>query len=153
MTKKASFSNLQTHLGYWLRVVSNAISHSFSRKLKAEEITVAEWVLLRVLYDIEPALPSHLAKQMNMTKGAISKLADRLIVKNLLIKEQASHDKRAHLLFLTVEAQELVPRLASIADENDVSFFKVLSVKEQNQLDVILKKMAHECSLKDSPLD
>ena len=78
MQDKASPSNLVTHLGFWLRMVSNAVSHSFARKLESQGVTVSEWVVLRALYDVERVPPSQLAARMGLTKGAISKLADRL---------------------------------------------------------------------------
>ncbi|MBL8583637.1 MAG: MarR family transcriptional regulator, partial [Rhizobiaceae bacterium] len=70
-------SALESHLGYWLRLVSNRVSHGFARKLAGREIIAAEWVVLRELHD-SAAAPSRLAERLGMTKGAISKLADRL---------------------------------------------------------------------------
>ena len=49
-------------------------------------MTVAEWVLMRQLLDEEALAPSRLAERMGMTRGAVSKLADRLIAKSLLTR-------------------------------------------------------------------
>lgn len=65
---------LTAHLGYWLRQVSNHVSRSFARKLEARDVTVAEWALLRVLYDEAPMPPSHLA-QRTVTRLGITALA------------------------------------------------------------------------------
>ena len=46
-------SPLESHLGYWLRYVSNHVSHAFALKVAARGVTVAEWVVLRELYDGE----------------------------------------------------------------------------------------------------
>jgi hypothetical protein len=54
-------SKLSDHLGYWLRLVSIHVSITFARKLAAEEVTVAEWLVLRVLFDAENFAPSKLA--------------------------------------------------------------------------------------------
>ena len=78
-------SSLESHLGYWLRYVSNHVSHAFALKLAAGGVTVAEWVVLRELYDGESA-PSALADRLGMTRGAISKLADRLIAKDMIVR-------------------------------------------------------------------
>lgn len=53
------------------------MSHAFSRKVQARGVTVAEWVVLRELYDGD-SMPSALAERLGLTRGAISKLADRL---------------------------------------------------------------------------
>ena len=44
-------SELTTHLGYWLRLVSNHVSQAFARKLEGRGVTVAEWVVMRLLLD------------------------------------------------------------------------------------------------------
>jgi DNA-binding MarR family transcriptional regulator len=76
-------SSLDAHLGYWLRFVSNQVSHAFSLRLARRDVTVAEWVVLRELYDAIEVVPSTLAERLGMTRGAISKLADRLAGKGL----------------------------------------------------------------------
>ncbi|GAN77565.1 MarR family winged helix-turn-helix transcriptional regulator [Acidisphaera rubrifaciens] len=109
-------SDPHAHLGYWLRTVSNAVSHAFARKLDGAGVTVAEWVVLRTLHDLDPVGPSELAARMGMTKGAISKLADRLVGKELLVRAADPGDRRAHRLALTPAGRALVPRLADIAE-------------------------------------
>src|SRR5271154_2099072 len=90
---RMNLSPLGSHLGYWLRYVSNHVSHAFSLKLAARGVTVVEWVVVRELYDAESA-PSALADRLGMTRGAISKLADRLIVKGLITRRARAGDRR-----------------------------------------------------------
>src|SRR5580704_8608408 len=91
---------LESHLGFWLRLVSNHVSHAFAQRLEALGVTVVEWVLLRELYDGERA-PSSLAERMGMTRGAITKLADRLARRGLIGRKADARDGRAQLLTLT----------------------------------------------------
>src|SRR5208282_1248591 len=114
---------LTTHLGYWLRHVSNHVSHAFARKLAAKDVTVAEWALLRMLYGKEPTPPSRLADQMGLTRGAVSKLADRLIAKGLMNREASLDDGRAQTLGLTAKGANFVPELAALADRNEAESF------------------------------
>src|SRR5690242_15425598 len=107
-------SELQAHLGYWLRAVSNAVSQGFARAIEAEGVTVAEWVVLRMLYDVESIAPGQLAQRMGMTKGAISKLADRLVVKGLVVRRADPEDGRAQSLALLPVGRALVPKLAEL---------------------------------------
>ena len=58
-TPSSTVSHLEAHLGYWLRFVSNHVSHAFSRKLFARDVTVAEWVVLRELYERDAVAPSY----------------------------------------------------------------------------------------------
>lgn len=153
MTTDRRPSELHDHLGYWLRAVSNAVSHGFARRVEGEGVTVAEWVFLRVLYDVDRIAPSLLAERMGMTKGAISKLADRLLEKNLIVREANQDDKRAHKLGLTLTGRALVPRLADIADANDASFFEALTPNERKRLGEVLRKIVLHCELKSVPID
>ena len=149
----ASASELTDHTGYWMRMVSNAVSQEFARKVSGEDVTVAEWAFMRALYDLEPTPPSVLAEKMGMTKGAISKLAERLTAKGLVAREESRNDKRAHSLSLTREGRTKIPVLASLADENDAEFFGVLTKKERETLDRILKVLAKRRGLKATPVD
>lgn len=148
-----SASELTDHTGYWMRMVSNAVSQEFARKVSGENVTVAEWAFMRALYDLEPAPPSVLAERMGMTKGAISKLAERLGAKGLVERAQSQEDKRAHRLSLTAEGRAKIPVLAALADRNDVEFFGVLTKEEQETLHRMLRVLAERRELKAIPVD
>jgi DNA-binding MarR family transcriptional regulator len=133
--------------------VSNAVSHSFARKVEREGVTVAEWVFLRALYEAGRVAPSQLAEGMAMTKGAISKLADRLLEKSLIERRANPDDKRAHTLALNQEGRALVPRLAALADKNDEEFFGALTSDERRRLAQLLRKIVKERDLTNVPVD
>ncbi len=146
-------SELTSHLGYWLRYVSNHVSHSFARKLAVEDITVAEWVLMRTLYTRKQAAPSVVADDMGMTRGAVTKLADRLIAKELLVRAANPEDGRAQTLALTASARALVPKLAALADQNDAKFFDHLTRKDRASLEGILKEIIARHGLRAIPIE
>lgn len=146
-------AKLHDHLGYWLRMVSNAVSQSFARKVEAEGVTVAEWVFLRLLYDTDDIAPSELAGRMGMTRGAVSKLTDRLADKALVTRAADPRDKRAQTLVLTGAGRALVPRLAKLADANDAEFFAVLAAKERQALEAALRKIVSARDLVSVPVD
>ena len=149
----STVSDLTTHTGYWLRMVSNAISQGFARKVAEEGVTVAEWAFMRALYDADAMAPSALAEKMGMTKGAISKLADRLLDKGLLERADNPDDKRAHNLSLTAAGRSKVPRLAALADKNEAEYFGPLTDKERETLDRILKAFVERQGLETIPVD
>ena len=74
-----------------------------------------------------------------MTRGAITKLADRLINKSLILREADSRDGRAQTLALTPRGSGLVPELAALADQNDAEFFGDLTKAERETLERLLK--------------
>jgi DNA-binding MarR family transcriptional regulator len=145
-------SKLDAHLGYWLRYVSNQVSHAFALKVEAQGVTVAEWVVLRELYDGE-ARPSDLAERLGMTRGAISKLADRLLGKRLIAREAVDGDGRAHRLALTAEGRALTPHLAALADQNDQQFFGDLDPSLRGAIEAAMKGIVRRRGLKAIPLE
>lgn len=153
MPSPTPVSSLESHLGYQLRIVSNAVSQTFARAVEAEGVTVAEWVLMRVLQDFESLAPTLLAERMGMTKGAITKLGSRLVVKGLVKREANPDDKRAQTLSLTSRGRSLVPKLAKIADENDAAFFDLLTASDRGNLNRILGRVIKLRGLKDVPTD
>jgi len=141
-------SDLKSHIGYRLRVVSNAVSQSFAKKLAASGVTVAEWVILREMYSSEETTsPSLVATLTGLTRGAVSKLIDRLLAKGLVARAESSSDRRYQEIKLTSSAVKLVPKLASIADANDEAFFSLLSESERKNLKNILIKIGRESEL------
>ena len=146
-------SDLETHLGYWLRFVSNHVSHAFSLKLQARDVTVAEWVMLRELFNGDGTSPSALADRLGMTRGAISKLADRLIAKDLIKRTASSEDRRQQTLSLTAAGRELVPALAELADRNDAEFFGHLAQCERAALEKMLRDIVRRHDLKTIPTE
>ncbi|MBS7700811.1 MULTISPECIES: MarR family transcriptional regulator [unclassified Chelatococcus] len=153
MASNSPVSDLTSHLGYWLRMVSNHVSHAFAAKLVEKEVTVAEWSFMRALYGEEPAPPTRLARKMGMTKGAITKLADRLIAKSLVERAANAADGRAQTLALTARGIDLVPTLAALADDNDAEFFGCLTVAERALLEGLLKRMVQHHRLATMPLE
>jgi DNA-binding MarR family transcriptional regulator len=145
-------SSLESHLGYWLRYVSNHVSHAFGLKLAEQGVTVAEWVVLRELYDAESA-PSALADRLGMTRGAISKLADRLIGKGLIARRTSASDRRFQTLALTRQGRATTPKLAAMADENDEEFFADLAPATRETIDAAMKDIARRKGLRATPVD
>ncbi len=146
-------SDLPAHIGFWLRMVSNHVSQAFAAKLADKDVTVAEWSVMRALYGKTPTPPSRVAEEMGMTRGAITKLADRLIAKSLLTREPSTNDGRAQTLALTDRGLSLVPGLAALADRNDAEFFACLATGEREALLRLLKTLAERGRMTAIPIE
>ncbi|MGA2983916.1 MAG: MarR family transcriptional regulator [Terriglobia bacterium] len=141
--KKATIVASHLTIGYWMRLVSNHVSYAFARRLEASGVTVAEWVILREMYDGDNATsPSVVAELTGLSRGAVSKLMSRLLQKGLVTRKESTRDRRYQDIELTQAAISIVPKLAKLADENDEQFFGVLSKFERKILTEILMKTA-----------
>ena len=151
--KDSEVSDLKAHAGFWLRFVSNHVSQAFARKLLASGVTVAEWVILREMFGAGSIAPSLLAETAGLTRGAVSKLVDRLLHKKLLTREGREDDRRYQSIALTDAGRKLVPRLAALADENDAEFFSALTARERHALLSTLKKLVEANRLTQMPIE
>ncbi len=153
-TQRAHPSKLEDHIGFWMRLISNSVSHGFAQKLEASGVTVAEWVILREMYDNHnETSPSTVAELTGLTRGAVSKLITRLLEKEFVTRKEFVGDRRYQEIKLTSSAIKLVPKLAQVADENDEEYFSGLSKAERHELLVILKKLAKQHQIKTRPIE
>lgn len=149
----AGVSPLEAHLGYWLRFVSNHVSHAFKLKVERQGVTVAEWVVLRALLDDDGIKPSALAEAIGLTRGAISKLLERLAAKGLVVVRDDTEDRRAQRVTLSAAGRRLVPKLAALADDNDAETFGHLTAEQRATLLALLRSVVERLGLSRSPID
>jgi DNA-binding MarR family transcriptional regulator len=146
-------SDLKSHTGFWLRLLSNHVSQAFARKVLNSGVTVAEWVVLREMYDQGEMSPSVLADLIGMTRGATSRLVDRLVVKKLITRRGRSDYRRFQDIEITAAGRRLVPELAMMADQNDVEVFAALSAKERKAFVATLKTLVKAHGLRTLPTE
>ncbi len=151
--ERETISGLEAHLGYWMRRVSNHVSGSFVRGLKELQTSAAEWVLLRELYERREATPGEMAEALGMTRGAVSKIVDKLEGKGWVRSRGLPSDGRVQVLSLTRVGERSVPRLAKIADENDAAFFGCLDARERDALRRLLVKLAECNGIREVPVE
>ena len=144
---------LESHLGYWLRLVSNQVSATFTRALQARQVTVAEWVALNQINDHAEIAPAQLADAMSMTRGAITKVLDKLETKAWIVRVPSVSDQRVQCLSLTRQGRRILPELAALADANDLHFFAALSATEQAALRAMLRKIAAVHCISSAPVE
>src|SRR5271170_1357852 len=108
-------SNLEDHIGYHLRCLSNFVSLSFATRLEAEDVSVAQWVVLRVLYDKQNMNLNEAAEAVGVDKSSLSRMVERLVQKGLLNRKEGDN-RRSVSLSLTTAGKRLVPKMAKLAD-------------------------------------
>lgn len=146
-------ADLEAHLGYWMRMVSNRVSGSFARALQQRQTSVAEWVMLCRMRQRPGITPGELAEALAMTRGAVSKVMDKLQAKGWITSAVSPSDSRVQLLSLTGQGRRVLPQLAAIADQNDAMFFDCLTAAEKSTLRKLLSKLAEVHQIRDIPVE
>ena len=96
--------------------------------------------------------PSQLAEKLGLTRGAISKLVERIVQKGLARRELGNDDRRFQTVTLLPAGRKLVPVLARLADQNDDEFFGSLPPTDRKRLARLLCEMVRQHGWKDVPL-
>ncbi len=146
-------NDLDAHLGYLLRRVSNQVSGEFARSLKARSISVAEWVVLSRIASDRGITSGELTGGSNLTRGAISKIVEKLESKGLVSRASIEGDARVKKLFITGKGVDILPQLVKIADDNDRRFFDGLTDGEQQVLRRLLHKLSEANRISEIPID
>jgi DNA-binding MarR family transcriptional regulator len=76
-----------------------------------------------------------------MTRGAASKLLDRLYCKGLITRKGSAADRRYQEISLSDEGKELLPRLIKEAEKNEQQFFGHLPKEQKKLLTILLKEI------------
>lgn len=153
LSNESDISSLESHIGFWLRFVSNHVSNRFALLVEKEGVSISEWVALRHLFEDTESSTTGLIDALGMTKGAVSKVVSRLEEKQYIKRISSETDKREQLLVLTPIGKALVPKLAALADQNDLDFFGHLSQPKRNELIDVLRDIAIVHQLKELPVN
>ncbi len=120
---------------------------------KRKQTSVAEWVLLHELYGREQASSGELADSLGLTRGAVSKIVDKLDAKGWVQTDAKEGDSRFRLLSLTRSGRRNLPVLAEIADQNDACYFDCLNAREKSVLQELLIKLADHNHINNVPTE
>ncbi len=152
IARRPSAPKLERHLGYWLRRVSNHVSGEFARKLQTRRVSVAEWVVLCHVRERPGITPGELAEALALTRGAVSKVIDKLEAKRWITGSTKPEDNRVRMFSLTRRGSRVLPELTELADRNDQTFFTVLEADERATLQRLLSKLVERHNIGAIPI-
>ncbi|HEX4105363.1 MAG TPA: MarR family transcriptional regulator [Rhizomicrobium sp.] len=90
---------------------------------------MAEWEVLWALYG-EPDSPSVVASYLSIDRGAITRLANRLVKKGLLVRRANGADRRGQTLTLTRKGAALALELLALANHREEELKKRLGARQ-----------------------
>ena len=108
---------------------------------------------MRALFEQDGVKPSELAATLGLTRGAISKLIDRVAAKGIVSVRNDVRDRRAQFVTLKASGRRLVPTLAALADENDAEAFGHLEPEQRAALLATLRRIAEHLGIRGAPVD
>lgn len=136
---------------YAFRIMSNYASQDLAKRVALKGLTVAEYHILDTLNG-EPIAPSQLANTMGISRGAITKIMNRLIKKTLVKRKKSKEDGYLQSLALTPKGTALMPELQKLCDQSAAEIIKWLTPEDCASLDRIMMELIRRYR-KDHELD
>ena len=153
MTNQKPASELETHIGYWLRFVSNHVSHAFQAKVEVRGVTVAEWVVLRTLLRTGAVAPMRSGRR----DRADARCRFQTCRPTLRETTRRSHVRDKRIVATNRSGSRRREngscRLSRLADENDREFVGHLATARCAELVLLLQDCVRHHGWKDLPVE
>lgn len=121
---------LDNTLGFILGRVSRKVHYRLDEIFKANDITIEQWVGLRMIHEAGPLCQRELADRMEKNQNTIKALTDRLEKKGLIERAIDRRDKRNLILTLTDRGEELLESLSPLEEKVNETIETILTPKQ-----------------------
>lgn len=109
---------LDNTLGFILGRVSRKVHYRLDEIFKANDITIEQWVGLRMIDEEGPLCQKELADRMEKNQNTIKALIDRLEAKGLVERTVNLQDKRNLILTVTTGGKDLIRTLSPLEEKS-----------------------------------
>jgi DNA-binding MarR family transcriptional regulator len=140
--KQKSFKNPYNKLTVNLMYTNGWLTNQYAQILKPYKLSTPQYNVLRILNHIhpQPANINFIIERMVDKMSNVSRLVDKLIAKQLVIKVKSTHDLRAVNVALTANGLLLLKELNNKIIESESNFIK-LNETELNSLIILIEKL------------
>jgi len=104
-------------------------------------ISIPHLVILEYIRDTGPARMSELAKALNLTMGAVTAIADKMIRMGLVKRERSSEDRRVVRVALLKKGREIAERVQNDRRRISNDMFAALTGDEKREYLRLLQKV------------
>ena len=120
--------------------VSYDLDMLLSRKLKDENLAVTEYKTLMALLENGDTPIQEIAKEVLLTSGSMTYIADKLVDKGFVEKIQLPEDNRVFKLSLTKNGRKKIKGVSLFSDEIIEEYFGNYKEKDKDKIIKILNK-------------
>lgn len=136
-------------LGFILNRTAYASKNAFNQRIKDYDISPEQWsVVYRVIE--EPGISQKLVSDSTYKdQGNLTRMIDKLVKNNFLIKQQNSINRREIELFPTKKAVDLSNSIIEHSTQHNKKMLNTFSKEEKEQLFTLLNKIYDNINKKD----
>jgi len=123
--------------------ISTAINRTFLRAFAAEgiEITTEQWSVLACLWTKDKVTQQDLCDLTSKDKPSMTRLIDKLELRNLVTRVADHNDRRTNLIHLTDAGNALKQKATEIVQQVATKTLNHISEEELNTIRTVLKKI------------
>jgi len=126
---------------FWISRLANLMQEQFNQRLKVEDVTWPQWMVMNVLDQKLASTPATIASNIGVDRSAVTRLLDRLENKGLIAREHDRLDRRSINIDITERGQGLMATLNDMAREHQEHFLSQLHNTEHRSLKGNIQKM------------
>ena len=131
----------QNSFCFWLAKLSSVMQEQFNGVVREYDITWSQWLLINHLRQRVNSTPAQASDAIGVDRSAITRLADRLEAKKLVMRMREGLDRRSVSLYLTKQGLDLCEQVDTAAKQHQEKFLESLHSSEQRMLKQALQKM------------
>lgn len=120
---------------------SETVTSCINEHLRSHGLTTSQFGVLEALYHLGPMCQSELARKILKSSGNLTTVIDNLVREELVERTRNEDDRRMIDIYLTKEGAQLIQTIFPTHVRGVVETFSVLSLKEQEHLASLLKKL------------
>lgn len=99
-----------------LDIALRSVDEIYKNETKELNLAVIEWYILRVLYEQDGQMASHLAKAVGRAATSFTPILDQLENKGLIERRMHPSDRRGVQIYLTTKGKALKQQVHAIAE-------------------------------------
>ncbi|KNC88497.1 MarR family transcriptional regulator [Trabulsiella odontotermitis] len=141
MTNTTDIPNVKLHLGLLLHLANQFKDQLINQYFSDTDITAAQFKVLISIYKGFNR-PIEISKNLLMDAGAMSRMIERMVKRELIVRNPNPEDKRQVILALTDKGRAICDRFQNEALASIIGLLTArLTVGESRQLEALLIKM------------
>jgi DNA-binding MarR family transcriptional regulator len=125
-----------------LRRITRAIYLHSKQLERRVGLTVPQILVLQAINENERPSVSDIARQVSLSQATVTSVINRLVKKNLVVRERSTSDRRKVRVSLTESAVEVLGNVPDLLQEDFILRFEMLESWEQKMLVSSLDRVA-----------
>ena len=129
----------ENNIGFLIHDVARLMRNLFDKRMSSLGLTRSQWWILNYLYFNEGINQSEFANLLDLEKGPLSRLLERMEIKGWVIREKDINDKRIKNIYLSKKIKPLIIKMRDKALITRQEALSDLNEKEVKKLRYFLK--------------